>query len=453
MEMNARSRQGMTLASRPQIESQDALKERIVADLENARARTDALLGRVDDERLHKQHNKLMSPLIWDAGHVGVYEELWLVMNTAGSAAINEPRMHFYDAFDNPRGVRGDLPLMRRDEVSEYRDTVRRRALGILEEVDLAGEDPLTAFGYVYELVIQHENQHNETILQALQLLPGGYKPELPTPPPGRDVKLDQVRVPAGRYPVGNDEHAPYDNEHPRHEVEVRGFAIDRFPVTCGQYLEFIDDGGYGRIDLWSPAGWEWHEETDILAPMHWRHDGGGWVTDRFGHIVPVELDHPVVHVSYHEAEAYCRWARRRLPTEFEWEVAAAWDPAAGSQRRYPWGDNEPTPELCNIEQRMFGTGPIGAYPRGASAFGCEQMLGDVYEWTSSEFRAYPGFVSFPYPQYSEVFFGDEYKVLRGASWATCPRVARCTFRNWDYPIRRQIFAGFRTVSDEDSGP
>jgi len=154
------------------------------------------------------------------------------------------------------------------------------------------------------------------------------------------------------------------------------------------------------------------------------------------------------MHVSFHEAEAYCRWAGRRLPSELEWEVAAAWDPRSQTQRRYPWGEEPPTPELANLDQRMFGTAPVGAYPRGVSALGCEQMLGDVYEWTSSDFVAYPGFMSFPYKEYSEVFFGDEHKVLRGASWATRPRVARNTFRNWDYPIRRQIFCGFRTASD-----
>jgi gamma-glutamyl hercynylcysteine S-oxide synthase len=425
-------------------------KARIVDALEEARTRTNWLLDPVDEERLMKQHNRLMSPLVWDAGHIGVFEELWLVQNLTGSAPINEERLHLYDAFDNPRWVRGSLPLLNRKQVADYRDVVRRRVVEILEEVDLDGADPLTRGGFVYDMIVQHEHQHNETILQALQLLPDGYQPQLPDPPQGREVALDQVHVAAGTYPIGSDGHEPYDNEHPRHRVELQAYAIDRFPVTNGQFREFIDDSGYERRKLWTVAGWEWRLEDTVVAPRYWQLDGDSWVKDRFGHTVPVEEDHPVMHVSFHEAEAYCRWAGRRLPTEFEWEVAAAWDPQSQTQRRYPWGEEPPTAELANLDQKLFGTTPVGAYPKGASALGCEQMLGDVYEWTTSDFVGYPGYTSFPYKEYSEVFFGDEYKVLRGASWATRPRVARNTFRNWDYPIRRQIFCGFRTARDAE---
>ena len=447
--MNVRKIESLDLGARTVSRSPEELKSRAAAGLADARARTEWLLDRVDDERLHKQHNKLMSPLVWDEGHVGVYEELWLVMNLSGSAAMDEPRMHLYDAFENPRAVRGDLPLMRRNEVKAYCATVRRRALDLLDELDLSTSDPLLHNGYVYSMVIQHENQHDETLLQALQLLPGGYRPDLPQSPMATAVELDQVRVPAGTYPIGSDNHEPYDNEHPWHHVELSEYAIDRYPVTCGQYREFIEAGGYERPDLWTDAGWTWRQQTGVTAPSYWRKDGENWLKDQFGHLLAVAWDHPVMHVNFHEAEAYCRWAGRRLPTEFEWEVAASWDPKAGKQRRYPWGDEEPTPDHANLDQKMFGTASVGAYPAGVSALGCAQMLGDVYEWTSSNFVGYPGFRSFPYKQYSEVFFGTEYRVLRGASWATRPAVARNSFRNWDYPIRRQIFSGFRTVSDD----
>ena len=162
------------------------------------------------------------------------------------------------------------------------------------------------------------------------------------------------------------------------------------------------------------------------------------------GRTEPVRGDHPVVHVSWHDADAYARWAGKRLPTEFEWEVAAAWDPESGAARRFPWGDDLAGPEVANLDQRLFTSAPAGAYPAGASPLGCEQMLGDVWEWTASDFLPYPGFQAFPYTEYSEPFFGGPFKVLRGASWATRPRVARNTFRNWDSPIKRQIFAGFR---------
>ena len=446
MEMNATAISGVgVLGSHP---SRRVDRAEIVAQLEDARARTRWLLERVDDERLHTQHNRLMSPLVWDAGHIGVYEELWLVMNVAGSAAINEPRMRFYDAFENPRAIRGELPLMRRHEVEDYRDAVRRRLYGILDEIDLGGDDPLVADGFVYDMVIEHESQHNETMLQALQLMPGGYEADVQSVPPGRRVTLDTVTVPAGSYPIGSDVHEPYDNEHPRHNVELREFAIDRFPITCAQYLAFMEAGGYKRRELWTTEGWGWRQTEGATSPAYWHREGTRWYRDSFGRRLPVEADHPVMHVCWYEADAYCRWSARRLPTEFEWEVAASWDPDVGAARRYPWGSVPWRSELANLDQRAFGTAPVGAYPAGASALGCEQMLGDVYEWTSSDFMGYPGFRSFPYPQYSEVFFRSAYKVLRGASWATRPSVARTTFRNWDYPIRRQIFSGFRTVID-----
>jgi iron(II)-dependent oxidoreductase len=271
---------------------------------------------------------------------------------------------------------------------------------------------------------------------------------------------------------VGKDDHAPYDNERPRHVVPLRAFAIDRFPVTCGDYLAFIADGGYRRRELWDDAGWAFVEKQGVSAPKYWRRadvdpeapaggrgaaelDGDAlgdpqrWRVDRFGHDVPLRADLPVMHVCWHEASAYARWAGRRLPTELEWEVAASFDPLNGRARRYPWGDDPPDRTRCNLDQWLYGCAPIGAYPAGASAFGCEQMVGDVWEWTSSAFLPYPGYRTFPYPEYSEVFFGDEYRVLRGASWAARPSVARVTMRNWDYPIRRQIFAGFRLASDE----
>jgi len=430
------------------------LKRRIAADLAEAHARTDALLAPVDDARLRVQHDPIMSPLVWDYGHVAVYQELWLVQQLSGAPPIDEARMHHYDAFENPRRVRAALPLLSRGEVARYRDAVDERSLTLLDEIDLdaGGESPLLRDGFVYDMIVQHEHQHCETMLQTLQLIGGGYGislPPLPEPPPGRAVALDSVRIPAGTYPIGSDEHAPYDNEHPQAWVELDAYSIDRFPVTCGQYAAFVDDGGYRRAELWSREGWAWRSDAGVEAPKHWEREGGAWWTSRFGERVPVDMRTPVMHVCWHEAQAYCRWAGRRLPTEQEWEVAATWDPAAQRKRRHPWGDEPPTERHANLDQRLFGAAPAGAYPLGASAFGCEQMAGDVWEWTASDFLPYPGFRAFPYREYSEVFFGSEYKVLRGASWAARASVSRATFRNWDHPIRRQIFAGFRCADDD----
>jgi iron(II)-dependent oxidoreductase len=425
------------------------LKQRIAADLQEARERTHQLLAPVDDERLVTQHDPILSPPIWDYGHVGVFEELWLVQKLSGARPMDEWLMNAYNPFDNPRPLRGRMKLMDRPQTLAYLDRVRSRVLGLLEEVDLADSDPLLRNGFVYDLIVQHEHQHDETILQTLQLMPGGYLPALPPGRPAHPVEDSMMKVRPGRYPIGSDAPEPYDNEHPRHEVELGAFRIDRFPVSNGAYQRFMEDGGYSRSELWSKNGWDWIETFRPEAPEYWfRSPEGTWHTSRFGQMAPVDPALPVMHVCYFEADAYARWAGKRLPTEFEWEVAASWDPQRKRARRYPWGDEPPRADNANLDQLMFGPAPVGAYPAGASAIGCEQMLGDVWEWTSSNFLPYPGFVAFPYPEYSEPFFGATFRVLRGGSWATRPRVARVTFRNWDSPIKRQIFAGFRCVID-----
>jgi iron(II)-dependent oxidoreductase len=425
------------------------LKQRIALDLEEARQRTHQLLAPVDDERLVTQHDQLMSPPVWDYAHIGVFEELWLLQGLAGTPPMNEDIMSTYNALDTPRVARGRAQLLDRAQTLEHLEEVRRRVLAILEEVDLGSTDPLLCDGFVYDLVIQHEHQHDETILQTLQLMPGGYLSEAPAlPEAGSAGARDMVAVPAGRYLIGTDGHEPYDNEHPRHEVELPAFAIDRFPVSNGDYMRFMADGGYSLRELWSSDGWDWILTFGTEAPEYWRRDGDRWLCSRFGLEAPADPRLPVSNVCWFEADAYARWAGKRLPSEFEWEVAACWDPDAGRPRRYPWGNQPPTPELANLDQQLFSPAPVGAYPEGASAFGCEQMLGDVWEWTSSPFLPYPGFEAFPYSEYSEPFFGTRFRVLRGGSWATRPRVARATFRNWDSPIKRQIFAGFRCAAD-----
>jgi len=423
-------------------------KQQIAADLDEARHRTHELLAPLDDERLTTQYDTLMSPPVWDFAHIGVFEELWLVQRLSGAPPLDEELLHTYNAIETPRVVRGRRQLLDRTRAAAYLAEVRRRTLALLEEIDLEADDPLLRDGFVYDLILQHEHQHDETILQTLQLTPGRYRDHLPDLPDGRAVEPDMVCVPAGRYPIGSDSHEPYDNEHPSHETELAAFRIDRFPIGNGEYLHFMADGGYEREELWSADGWEWRFIFGIEAPEHWTRSSGGWSTKRFGHLIPVDPRLPVSHVSWFEAEAYARWAGKRLPTELEWEVAAAWDPAASRPRRYPWGNDPPTPDLANLDHRLLSPAPVGAYPRGRSALGCEQMLGDLWEWTSSDFLPYPGFEAFPYSEYSEPFFGSEFKVLRGGSWATRPRVARNTFRNWDSRLKRQIFAGFRCAAD-----
>jgi gamma-glutamyl hercynylcysteine S-oxide synthase len=276
-----------------------------------------------------------------------------------------------------------------------------------------------------------------------------GYQPALAPPPAARTAVPEEVLVAAGPFVMGtSDEPWAYDNERPAHVVELPAFWIDAAPVTNGQYAAFVAAGGYDEPSWWAPAGWSWRQEAELEHPQFWQRDGDGWHHTRFGWPEPLAAAEPVQHVCWYEADAYARWAGRRLPTEAEWEKAAVFDPDTGDSRPWPWGDEAPTELHANLGQRHLGPAPVGAYPAGVSAVGCHQMVGDVWEWTASDFLAYPGFQWFPYAEYSDVFYGGDYKVLRGSSWATDPTVGRTSFRNWDHPIRRQIFAGFRTARD-----
>jgi len=409
----------------------------------------------LDDDDLHRQFHPIMSPVVWDVGHVGNFEEIWLLRRLDDRPAHDPSYDVMYNPFDNPRWVRGDLPLLDRHEAEAYLAQVRDEAMEILRHTELDPSDPLRRDGYVFRMVIQHEAQHQETMLQALDLredlgpYPLAARRLLPRPRPVDDT--ERVVIEGGPFPMGTDDTtAAYDNERPRHTVEVGTFAIDRFPVTVRRYARFVDAGGYEHPEWWSGEGWAWRRSVDHDAPQGWiRHGDDSWSIRRFGHVAPLDPGEPLMHVSFWEAEAFARFEGGRLPTEAEWEKAATWGPEAREPRPYPWGTAPPTPELANIGHRGWGPAPVGSYPAGASAYGVEQLLGDVYEWTSSPFESYPGFTAFPYKEYSEVFFGDpDFRVLRGASWATSPSVTRSTFRNWDYRQRRQIMSGIRLAWD-----
>ena len=424
------------------------LKEAIARQLEAARARSLSLLAPVAEDDLRRQHSPIMSPLVWDLAHVGNYEDQWL-LRALGGPGVGDRYDEVYDAFRHPRRTRSSLPILGPTETRAYIAEVRGRALDVLERVALE-EDPLLDDGFVYGMVVQHEHQHDETMLATLQLMEGpGYRPEAPAPPTGRAPEQDDVLVPAGPFVMGTDtEPWAYDNERPAHVVDLPAFHIDTTPVTNEAYAAFVDAGGYDDPRWWTADGWAWRREAGAFAPQSWHRDGDGWARTRFGLVEPVPPDQPVQHVCWYEADAYARWCGKRLPTEAEWEKAASWDPATERKRRYPWGDEAPTTAHANLGQRHYGPAPVGAYPAGAGAVGCLGMVGDVWEWTASDFLPHPGFRTFPYREYSEVFFGPEYKVLRGGSWATHPSAIRTTFRNWDFPIRRQIFAGFRCARD-----
>jgi iron(II)-dependent oxidoreductase len=385
--------------------------------LEEARGRTLQLLAPLSDSELNTVYSPILSPLAWDMGHIANFEELWLVQTVGGREPLHGELGRLYDAIENPRATRNELPILRGDDLRSYLEDVRERALDVLDGVDLEADDPLLAGGFVYELLIAHEHQHTETMLQLIQMV-DGYEPvevvEPPAPDPAASDGPDMVLVEGGAVELGaGPDGFAYDNERPRHTVEIDAFLIDRTPVTNRAYAEFLSD-------------------TGTEPPMYWEADGDRWVRTPMGRREPVDPDEVVIHVSWHEADAFARWAGKRLPTEQEWEAAAR---GADADR-------------ANLDQLAFGPSRVGAYADAPSDCGALHMLGDVWEWTSSDFLSYPGFEAFPYPEYSEVFFGDTYKVLRGGAWAARRNVVRTTFRNWDLPQRRQIFAGLRCAKD-----
>jgi gamma-glutamyl hercynylcysteine S-oxide synthase len=432
--------------------STEQWRSRVAEALTRARDRSRLLTDAVDDDDLVRQHSPLMSPLVWDLAHVGNQEELWLVRDVGGRPPVRQDIDQLYDAFRHARADRPSLPLLGPAGARSYVREVRDKVLDVLDHSPLEGRrllDQAFAFG----MVAQHEQQHDETMLATHQLRAGAAVLDAPPPPPPAGLPSGEVLVPGGPFTMGTStEPWALDNERPGHEVQVAPFFIDTAAVTNGDYQRFIDAGGYDQPSWWTAQGWAHRQVAGLSAPQFWQREGDTWWRLRFGLREQVPPDEPVMHVSFHEAQAYARWAGRRLPTEAEWEKAARWDLATGRSRRYPWGDDDPGPQHANLGQRHLRPAGAGAYPKGASPLGVHQLIGDVWEWTSSDFGGYPGFAPFPYPEYSLVFFGPDYKVLRGGSFGSDAVAVRGTFRNWDYPIRRQIFAGFRCARDPVAG-
>ncbi|MFI4977145.1 MAG: SUMF1/EgtB/PvdO family nonheme iron enzyme [Solirubrobacterales bacterium] len=370
--------------------------EQALIALEAAREATIALVAALDEEALRRVHSPIMSPLVWDLGHVAAYEDLWLAHRHGGMELLRPELAECYDAFETPRAIRGEIETLGPAEARAYMHDVRARAVEAIANRGVGD-------GVVCEMVIRHELQHSETMRQTLaiaDLLPSG-EPRLDP----IDGPAEWIEIPAGPFAMGADGNRfAYDNERPRHSAEVSAFAIGGSPVSNAAWMRFSEGGGYTREEWWSQAGWAWKQEHDIT------------------HHPAVEAGHPrapVCHVSWFEADAFARAHGARLPSEAEWEKAATWTDATSEEE--------------------------GSAIAHAGAL---DAVGEVWEWTQSPFRGYPGFVAHPYREYSEVFFGDGYRVLRGSSWATAPRVASRTFRNWDLPQRRQIFAGLRLARD-----
>ncbi len=322
----------------------------------------------------------------------------------------------------------------------------------------LQHREPSEELTYFVHYTTYHEDMHNEAFTYTRQTLE--YPPpRFSTSPEGHsDIGggplSGDAQIPGGTLMLGAtpDESFVFDNEKWAHPIEIEPFSIARSPVTQSEFAMFTEDNGYLRKELWSAEGWDWRNSVNARHPVYWQAVDNGWLRRHFDKWVPLEADLPIIHVNHYEAEAYCRWAGRRLPTEAEWEAAAAAEPnstgdgLSARKRRFPWGDESPTPEYANLDWGAMGCIDVGACPQSDSAFGCRQMIGNVWEWTSTPFRPYPGFKIDPYKEYSEPWF-ETRKVLRGGCWTTRSRLLRNTWRNFYTPDRRDVLAGFRTCA------
>jgi iron(II)-dependent oxidoreductase len=422
--------------------------DRLAGWVEDARARTFALVADLSDEQLVGPRLAIVNPLGWEIGHVAWFQEKWVLRHAWGEPPVLDGGDALYDSSAIAHDLRWDLPLPSRAVTIDYLREVRRRVL------DGLARRPLDeATRYFVTLTVFHEDMHDEAFAYTRQTLGYPAPPTAPTqsqsPTPDLDPDLGDAEIPGGTFRLGADASEPFvfDNEKWAHTVEVRPFAIARAATTQGEFARFVDDGGYGRRELWSDEGWRWRAAIDAAHPVYWRRAGAGWLRRAFDREVALEPALPMLHVAWYEAEAYCRWAGRRLPTEAEWEVAAATARAGdgfAGKRRFPWGDEPPDARRACLDGRSDRCMHVAALPDGDGAHGCRQMIGNAWEWTADWFLPYPGFVADPYKEYSAPWFGT-HKVLRGGCLMTRARLLRNTWRNFYTPDRRDVWSGFRT--------
>jgi len=428
--------------------SENMTKDTLVANLRDARARTIELVHGLDGTQLMGPRLDIVNPLLWEIGHLAWFHEFFILRRLGGREPILARTDKLYNSMEVHHDTRWDLDLPDLHGTFQYMRAVEDALIERLDDTEpVPGED-----SYLYQLTTFHEDMHDEAFTYTRQTL--GYpEPKFRTSKVQSMIDagalLADVEVPGGTIELGSRAGGMFifDNEKYAHEIEVRPFCIGKAPVTNAEFLAFVEDGGYEDERFWDASGRAWRHGEGARHPIYWRRgEDGGWWVKRFDGEIPLPPHHPVSHVSWHEANAWCSWAGRRLPSEAEWETAAAYDDAFNKKRRFPWGDEAVRGTEANLDGRYLGTVDVADFPEGESAFGCRQMLGNVWEWTSSDFAPFPGFSVDPYEDYSKPWFGTR-KVLRGGAWATRSRMISNTYRNFFTPDRRDTINGFRTCA------
>ena len=427
-----------------------ATADNLATQLHDTRARTRRLIEDLSADQLMGPMLPIVNPVLWEIGHVGWFHEYWTLRQVHGAAPLLDRADLLWNSSTVAHATRWDLDLPGRDGVFGYMADVLARQLDRLGGgVDVPGR-------YFYELSIRHEDMHVEALTYTRQTLGYSQAERLGNRAThGAGAWPGDADVPGGRWRLGSTfaDGFVFDNEKWAHEVSLAPFHIAKAPVTNAEFAAFVEAGGYRNREFWSDAGWAWRERAGAQWPVYWREqDGGSWTWRRYRDVEPLTPHAPVTYVNWHEAQAWCRWAKRRLPTEAEWEAAALGEPfpdrscLADVKRCWPWGNASPSPEHANLEFAFDQPRDVAECAAGDSAFGCRQMIGNVWEWTASDFVPFAGFLADPYEDYSQPWFNTR-KVLRGGSFAASARIARPGYRNFFTPERNDVIAGFRTCA------
>ena len=424
----------------------------LTAALQDARARTLALVEDLDEQQLLGPRLPTTNPLCWEIAHAAYFHELWVLRHLGRQTEILPDSDELFDSISIQHDLRWDLPLPDMSNILKYMEDVLSAELVQLNQIELADSAK-----YFYLLALFHEDMHGEALTYTRQTLaypvPGFLQGKAPSGHAESPANED-IEIAGGVFMLGakRDGEFIFDNEKWAHKVTLAPFRIARYAVSNQDYAEFVEAGGYLTEKYWCRQGWRWRCEQGLEHPVYWNRDSDQtWHARQFDQWRPLDLSHPVIHISWHEARAFCKWAGRRLPTEAEWEFAAACDPGNRTddgprKTPFPWGKH--IAENCaNLDSMAPGTVAVDACPNGDSASGCRQMFGNVWEWTDSTFLPYPGFSPDWYREYSRLLFGQT-KVLRGGAWATRGRMLRNTWRNYYGADRNDVFAGFRTCAD-----
>ncbi len=421
----------------------------LIADIKDTRSRTLELIDGLDQQQLIGPKLDTVNPLIWEIGHVAYFYEFWILRHLDDTDSFLDNADELYDSINIAHNDRWDLPLLSLDKTKQYMQQVHDAVIDRLNNGKHAEQDI-----YLSRYALFHEDMHTEAFTYSRRTL------HYPTPVFANTVLDDNnyhagaldgdVEIGGGEYLLGapQDGSFCFDNEKWQHPINVNPFAIARAATSYQQYAEFVDNGGYKNQQFWDGKGWAWLQNNNIEHPDGWKKDNhGNWLIQQFDNWLPMRPHAAVIHISWYEAKAWCRWANRRLPTEAEWELAASGSPKnINEKHRYPWGNKNPSDKHANMNSRAMRTIDVGALPDSDSAFGCRQMIGNVWEWTADTFNPYPNFVADMYQDYSQPLFGQT-KVLRGGAWTTRSRNIRNTWRTYYGPDRNDVFAGFRSCA------